>query len=79
MNGKGDTMKFYANGKEITEKEFNAINDHNIELFARYDRTRDVSLLSEMVFLTQVHEESEFQGNTIEERTKLFAIDLERK
>ena len=79
MSRKGNIMKFYANGKEITEDEFNAINDRNIELAAKYDRTKDINLLSEMVFLTQIHEESDFQGKTIEERTKLFAIDLERK
>lgn len=47
-------MKFYANGKEITEQEFNRINARNIELFAEYDRTKNMAILLDMVFLTQI-------------------------
>lgn len=47
-------MRFYANGKEITEQEFNHINARNIKLFEEYDRTKNMALLLDMVFLLQI-------------------------
>ena len=51
------TMRYYANGKEISEQEFNTINDRNIKLFQEYDRTKNTAILLDMVFLTQIREE----------------------
>ena len=49
-------MKYYAKGKEITEKEFDELNERNIQLFAEYERSGDMALLLDMVFLTQIPE-----------------------
>ena len=47
-------MRLYAKGKEITEQEFNAINEQNIKLFEEYERTGNIALLNDIIFLTQI-------------------------
>lgn len=47
-------MKYFANGEEISEKEFNSINDRNCALVAEYEKTKDMSILEKCVFLTQI-------------------------
>ena len=48
-------MRFFANGQEITETEFNRINDENAERIAEFEKTGNYGVLLDMIFLTQVH------------------------
>jgi hypothetical protein len=48
-------MKYYAKGKEITEKEFSAIKNRNKKLISEYERTGSIDLLTEVIFLTMVY------------------------
>lgn len=47
-------MKYFANGKEISEKEFNSINNRNCAFVAEYEKTKDINILKKCVFLTQI-------------------------
>ena len=51
-------MKYFADGQEISEKEFIRINDNNIALVAEFEKTGNYDLLLDMVFLVQMHGQS---------------------